>query len=1122
MRCPRCQHENAASMKFCGECGAQLAAVCSACGTANAPADKFCRECGAILGAGTSPTRPQSPDVYTPKHLAQKILTSKAVLEGERKQVTVLFADLKGSMELLADRDPEEARTILDPVLERMMEAVHRYEGTVNQVMGDGIMALFGAPLAHEDHAVRACYAALRMQESVKQYAREVQRTLGMPVHIRVGVNSGEVVVRSIGSDLQMDYTAVGQTTHLAGRMEQMARAGAILLTAGTLALAEGFFRVTALGATPVKGLPDPIEVFELIGVGTPRRRFEAAAARGLTRFVGRQAELEVLHQALERARTGHGQVVAPVGEPGVGKSRLCWEFRHAPREQEWLVLEAGAVPYGKTTAYLPIIDLLKTYFRVQDRAGHHEIRELIVERLLALDRSLLEPALAAFLALLDVPFEDLQWDALDPPQRRQRTLEAVKQLLLRESQVRPLLLLLEDLHWIDSETQAVLNLLVESLSTSRILLLVNYRPEYQHDWGRKSYYSELRVTALPLESAEELLDALLGEDRSLEPLRRLLIERTEGNAFFLEECVRTLIETKALEGEGGAYRLVADARAIHVPATVQALLAARIDLLPVQQKHLLQAASVIGKDVPIALLEAIVEEDEQDLRKGLADLQAAEFLYETSLFPDAEHTFKHALTHDVAYGSLLQERRRALHARIVQAIEALYPERLAEQVERLAHHALRAEAWEKAWRYARQAGDKASSRSAFREGAGWLEDALGVLARLPQAADVLAQAIDLRFELRNLLFALGEHGRILEHLQEAERLARALGDERRLGWVGAYMSNYFWREGTPEQAVSAGLHALAVAEKHGDLPLQVTANLRLGQGYHGWGCYEEAVACLRSNVAVLEGELKPALFGLIGLPSVFSRCFLVWSLAELGGFPEGTVRGAEAVQIAEEADHPYSLAMARFTTGYLHLRKGELDHAVVLLERGLALCRKVEMPALLAQLLSTLGYARALQGRVMEGLSLLRESVEPATFSRSVPFSFPLLFLGEAGLLARQIPEVAQTALRALEQARHRGERGWEAWALRLIGDFAHHSEPPDIAKATHLYQESLGLAGQLRMRPLVAHCRLGLGRIYRRLGKREQALEHFTTATAMYREMDMRFWLERAEAELEDQPPQ
>jgi class 3 adenylate cyclase/tetratricopeptide (TPR) repeat protein len=1022
-----------------------------------------------------------------------------------------------GSLELLADRDPEEARKLLDPVLEHMMEAVHRYEGTVNQVMGDGIMALFGAPLAHEDHAVRACYAALRMQESVKRYAESVRRDQGVTIRIRVGLNSGEVVVRAIGSDLHMDYTAVGQTTHLAARMEQLAEPGSILLSSATLELAEGYVEVKPLGPLPVKGLPAPVEVYELVGAGAVRSRLHAAAARGLTRFVGRDSEVDQLGQAVERTQAGHGQVVAVVAEPGVGKSRLYWEFTHSHRTDGWLLLESGSVSYGKATAYLPVIDLLKAYFHIEGRDETRTIREKVTGKVLSLDPAL-APSVSALLWLLEVPVEDEAWGRLDPPQRRHRTLDAVKRLLLRESQVQPLILLFEDLHWIDAETQALLDSLVESLPTARLLLLANYRPEYQHRWGSKTYYRQLRIDPLPAASADDLLTGLLGTDRSLDALKRTLIERTEGNPLFLEESVRTLVETKALIGERGAYRLTEDARTIQVPASVQAILAARIDRLAPEDKRLLQAAAVIGKDVPFALLLAIAELAEEDTRRGLAHLQAAEFLYETSLVPDVEYTFKHALTHDVAYGSLLQERRQLLHTRIVQAIERLYPERLVEHVEALAHHALRAQASDKAWRYARQAGNKAASRSAFREAVGWLEQTLGILASLPQAPDLLAQAIDLRFELRNLLFALGEHGRILGHLQEAERLGGALGDERRLGWVSTYMSNHFWREGTPEQAVTVGLHALAVAERHGDLALQVTANLRLGQAYHGWGRYEEAAVCLRSNVAVLEGELQRALFGLAGLPSVFSGCFLVWSLAELGGFREGSVRGQEAIHIAEQADHPYSLAMARFTAGYLHLRKGEFDRAVALIEPGLALCRAVEMPALLTQLLATLGYARVLQGRFVEGQSLLEESVEPSTFSRSAPFSFPLLFLGEAAFLARKDPEAAQTAQRAFDQARDRCERGWEAWALRLLGEIARHREPPEVESAEqHLYR-ALALASDSAMRPLVAHCHLGLGKLYRRTGKRQEAQEHLANATTMYREMEMTYWLEQAEAEVKE----
>ncbi|HYN21929.1 MAG TPA: adenylate/guanylate cyclase domain-containing protein, partial [Thermoanaerobaculia bacterium] len=504
---------------------------------------KFCGSCGSAIIAVPSQRRLDSPGAYIPKHLAEKILTSKAALEGERKQVTVLFADLKGSMELLADRDPEEARKLLDPVLERMMEAVHRYEGTVNQVMGDGIMALFGAPLAHEDHAVRACYAALRMQESVKQYAERVRREHGVTVRIRVGLNSGEVVVRAIGSDLHMDYTAVGQTTHLAARMEQLAEPGSILLSPATLELAEGYVEVKTLGPLPVKGLPEPVEVCELVGAGAVHSRLHAAAARGLTRFVGRDSEVDQLRQALERAQAGHGQVVAVVGEPGVGKSRLYWEFTHSHRAHGWLILESGSVSYGKATTYLPVIDLLKAYFRIEGRDETRTIREKVTGKVLSLDRAL-EPSLSALLSLLEVPVEDDAWGLLDPPQRRQRTLDAVKRLLLRESQVQPLMLLVEDLHWIDAETQALLDSLVESLPTARLLLLANYRPEYRHLWGGKTYYRQLRIDPLPAESAKDLLTSLLGTEQSLDSLKRTLIERTEGNALFLEESVRSLAET--------------------------------------------------------------------------------------------------------------------------------------------------------------------------------------------------------------------------------------------------------------------------------------------------------------------------------------------------------------------------------------------------------------------------------------------------------------------------------------------------------------------------------------------------------------------------------------------------
>ena len=557
--------------------------------------------------AARAPAQERAPVAYTPPHLSEKILTARAALEGERKQVTVLFADLKDSTELIRGLDPEAAQQLLDPAIHRMMEAVHRYEGTVNQVLGDGIMALFGAPIAHEDHALRACYAALAMQAAMRTYTEQVRRTHGLEMRMRVGLNAGEVVVRAIGNDLHMDYSAVGETTHLAARMEQLATPGSIRLTAATLRLVEGFVQVTALGPVPVKGLVEPVEVFELLGATSVRRRLQAAAARGLTRFVGRETEIDTLGQALAQAGAGHGQVAAVVGEAGVGKSRLVYEFAHSHRTQGWQVLESASVSYGKATPYFPVLDLLRRYVDVEDQDEPRTIRARVTGQVLTLDEALQE-AIPALLALLDVLPADSPFAKLDPPQRRQRTLDALKRVLLRESQVQPLLLVFEDLHWIDTETQALLESLVESLPTARLLLLVNYRPEYQHGWGSKTYYTQLRLDPLPPVSAEAFLQALLGDDPSLAPLKQLLIARTEGNPFFLEESVRTLVETGVLVGEPGAYRLAKSIDSLQVPATVQAVLAARIDRLPAEEKRLLQTAAVMGMEVPLPLLQAIAE----------------------------------------------------------------------------------------------------------------------------------------------------------------------------------------------------------------------------------------------------------------------------------------------------------------------------------------------------------------------------------------------------------------------------------------------------------------------------------------------------------------------------------
>jgi class 3 adenylate cyclase/tetratricopeptide (TPR) repeat protein len=1026
MHCPRCDADTPDGAKFCIECGAPLKPRCPQCGADVLPRAKFCGECGAPLTVQhlTPPAAlPPRPLSYTPDHLAEKILTSKSALEGERKQVTVLFADLKGSMELLADRDPEEARQLLDPVLERMMAAVHRYEGTVNQVMGDGIMALFGAPIAHEDHAVRACYAALAMQEAIHRYSDEVRRKLGLEVQIRVGLNSGEVVVRTIGNDLHMDYSAIGQTTHLAARMEQLAPPGTIRLTAETLHLAEGWVQVTPLGPVPVKGMFEPIEVCELIGAGPARTRLQAFAARGLTPFVGRQAELEALHQALGQAETGHGQVVSVIGEPGVGKTRLFHEFTHTSRTHGWLRLESSSASYGKATPYLPIIDLLRAYFQIEDRDNGRRVREKLTGRLFTLEPAL-GPTVPAFLTLLEVPVEDASWQALDPPQRRQRTLEALKHVLLRESQVQPLLLVFENLHWIDAETQTLLDGLVESLPTARVLLLVNYRPEYQHGWSQKTYYTQLRLNPLPPANAETLLESLLGDEASLASLKAQLIELTQGNPFFLEESVRTLVETQGLVGNPVAYRLAKALPRIQVPSTVQAVLAARIDRLPPEEKGLLQTAAVIGPEVPLALLQAVAEGPQGSLRLGLTHLQAAEFLYETRLFPDIEYTFKHALTQQVSYDMLLQERRRALHARIVAALEELAGDRMAEQVERLAHHALRGEVWDKALTYYRQAGEKAMTRSAYREAVESFEQALRALTQLPETRETREQGIDLRLALRTALLPSGDFGHILACLREAESLAEALDDPRRLAQVSLLLARHFDFMGAYDQAIAATERALALATAGGEIVLQALANQRLGTNYHSQGDYYRAIDALWQTIVSLEGAWRHERFGRVVLPAVASRALLAWCHAELGRFPEGRAFGEEGLRMAEAVAHAPSQMIASWGTGLLSLRQGDLLRALPLLERAVSLCQEADLPSYFPWMAAALGAAYTLAGRVADAVSLLTQAMEQAVASEAGRYqALCHLSLGETHLVDCRLEEAHTLADQALALAGERHE---------------------------------------------------------------------------------------------------
>jgi class 3 adenylate cyclase/tetratricopeptide (TPR) repeat protein len=1072
-RCHSCQRENPGGANFCSECGTRLATPGSP-GAALMPLDAF----GLLTDLSESPP------------------------EGEHKQITVLFADLQGSMELIADRDPEEAQRLLDPVLGRMMESVQRYEGTISSVRGDGIMALFGAPFAYEDHAVRACYAALRMQEAVKRYAHEIQRTHGVPIQIRVGLNSGEALVYAIGNDARLGYTAIGYNVHLAARMEQAAMPGSILISSSTLRLAEGYLQVKALGKLQLKGVSAAVEAHEVTGAEAVRTRLQAAATRGFTRFVGRDAEIDQLGKAWQRAATGRGQIVAVVGEPGVGKSRLIYEFMRSRSGENWLILESGSVSHGQTTARMPIIDLLKSYLNIQDRDDHHAIREKVTEKLSALGE-LPKTSIPAILALLDTPSNDSEWQRLDPELRRARTHDAVKWLLLRTSQVQPLLVVFEDLHWIDAETQAILNYLVLSLPSSHMLLLVSYRPEYRHEWQSMPCYNQIRIEPLEPEGAENLLDTLLGHDVTLLPLKQLLAQRTEGNPFFLEESVRSFIESKALIGEPGTYRFVGSLAAIQVPSTVEPVIAERIDRLSPVCKQLLQAAAVIGMNVSSSLLHSVVELEDETVRQGLAQLQSAEFLHETGLFPEPEYVFKHALTHDVAYKNLLQERRRTLHARILQVSEHLFRNRIAEHVERLSHHAIRGEVWDKAVSYSYQAGAKAAARSAHSEAVGRFTSALKAIERLPQSEAVMKQAFDLRFSLRTSLSPLGEYRRTFEQLDAAEAIARTLNDQARLARVFTFKSLCFWSIGQQDLALDASEQAVVAAEPVGEFSVQVLAKLFAGRARHARGDYAEAIKLMNWVISATDGD-RTNFLGMANLPSVSARAWLSWSLAERGEFELALTRCDEGVYIAEAVDQFASRIYAYMGLGIVHLRKGSFDFAIQALERAYQLSGQADLRMARVTVAGYLGRAYTLTNRASRGIETLNEAVDAAAgMELMVDQAMRLLHLGEAHLHNNQVKQATSIANLALEKALHYQQRGAAAWCHWLLGEVDAQADHPEAAE-DH-YSQAMTLASELGMAPLLAHCHFGLGKGHSHAGRNEQSQKHLVAAAALYEYLSM-----------------
>ena len=976
----------------------------------------------------------RSPSAYTPKHLADKILQTRSALAGERKQVTVLFADVKGSMELAGRIDPETWHTILDGFFQILADGVHRFEGVVNQYTGDGIMALFGAPIAHEDHAQRACYAALALREELQRYTREVKRKHGLGFATRMGLHSGEVVVGKIGDDLRMDYTAQGHTVGLAQRMEALAEPNTCYLSGITASLVAGYFALDDLGAFEVKGVSGPVPVFELRGLGPARTRFDVSRARGLSRFVGRDADLRTLEDALAQAQAGRGQVLGIVAEAGTGKSRLCFEFAERCRAQGLTVFEGHAVAHGKNLPLLPILQVFRAYYGIDERDADRTAREKIAGRLLLLDEGFRE-VLPVMFEFLGVPDPERPLPRMEP-EAKQRVLFGVMRKISQGADprggARSYITLFEDLHWFDAASEVFLEQLVEAQAGGRGLLILNFRPEYHAAWMQKSYYRQIALAPLGPMDIEELLADLLGRGESLRGLAAAIHARTGGNPFFTEEVAQALIESGQLQGQRGAYRLVTALEKLEVPSRVQAVLAARIDRLPEREKQLLQTAAVIGKEFSQPVLTRIAGLSEHELRESLAALQRAEFVFEGSLYPVAEYTFKHPLTQEVALGSQLRERRARTHAAVARALEELHAGKLDEQAALLAQHwdeagepivaarwyeraALRigrsdvaaaARHWQRIRELTRErAGDPEAAALALRAclevlAAGWrlgvtpdeVTDTVAEARALAQRAGDPEALVRLESTVISFYINAGQLEAMLEHVDASERAADASGDPR-LRAMARYNRLFHWTLAGP---LNAGMELadelIGYAHSHGSLPAPFGG--------------EDLLPLLLGNRAQLESE-----------------CGSVARAVELA---------EEGRQIARERGHLESEGLTAMTTSLLEAIAGDAERALPHCRRALEIAERIGSAASIAWSLSALAQMLAQTGS--------REALEVAERCLALARERRISLLGEAQHLAAlaeacvvtgDLARARLVADEAVEVARVRGTRGYEmdAW---------------------------------------------------------------------------------------------
>jgi class 3 adenylate cyclase len=1041
MRCRHCKSDNPDPSRFCDNCGESLALACSACRTIARAGARFCGNCGTRLAADTPPPPPPPPPPTLYRHID----------EGERKLVTVLFADIRGSTSLIEAMDPEQAMGLLDPAVQAMVGAVQRFGGTVNRVQGDGIMALFGAPVASEDHAVRACLAAQAILAAIAGLHAELE--------VRVGLNSGDVVIRSVGQD-PSDYDAVGVTVHLAHRMETAAKPGTVCLTGRTALMAHGTVDLENLGPRQIAGIAEPVEVFRLLSA-YERPAWDVRAAAGtMTRFVGRDSELQLMESALGRAWLGRGQVVTLTADAGIGKSRLVHEFLKKLTPGAWTMIRAAGISHGEGTPYRLAADILRAWLGVQRSDARADVARKLTQALLLLGLS--DTAEAAPLeSLLDLPVTDPDWATLSAEMRRERMLPSLRQVMLRESAVRPLLLLIEDLHWSDRQSETLVEALVDGLGGARLLVLVTTRPTRRPNWatrGNRSYCVGLQLGPLEREAAEALLGELLAPGPELAELRARIISQADGTPLFLEELSRALIEQGVVVAEPSSLRLTRSMREVQIPASVQAILANRIDQLDMEPRRLLQVAAVIGKEIPRDILTAVADLSETMLGINLAVLQAAEFIYEISRLVGPDYTFKHALTQTVAYEGMLRRQRRDLHARVLGVMEALAADRADELTEVLADHAIRGEVWDRAATLVARAGSRATARSAWTDAVRFYDQALDCLGRLPENRETLTLAIDVRLGLRVALAPILQIARVRQMVEEASGLAERLGDISRMMRVDISRCLFLSQEGNLAQAIVAGRRAQQAARTLGDPSAQVSCAFALGQTLWFAGDFAEAIEVMEECLPLVRGEMRLFNAGTTGTASVLLLTCLSKTHALRGDFAQAQALAEENIAIAEETRKPYDLSYARLAKGFAHLLADEPTQAIESLEAALAAGRAAQIGILIPSVARYLGRAYVQTGRVTEAHRLLAEALATARASDMVMLIAWLSIAGAQAHAHEGDFAAAETHLGdSLALSRTHGFRPSEAMCWMLRAELHLQHAAPEAAAAALAKAEAL-----------------------------------------------------------------